>query len=200
MSVIDNVTMNRAERRRQHTRKQLTGAALEVLAEVGYQKLTIKAITDRADLGYGTFYLHFRDKDEIVWEVVHELGENWRVEMEKKLEGIPFPRREYLSWVYLFEYTDSVRLPFAEMMGSGGSATILQYYQNYVAELHEHNLRTGVYHSALDLPPDFLAQYMTGALVRLMLWWIETPNDYTPLQMADMLYQAVYRQPPPKES
>jgi AcrR family transcriptional regulator len=196
MSVIDTMPVNRAERRRQHTRDQLTGAALELLVEAGYQNLTIKAITDRADLGYGTFYLHFKDKDEIVWEVIHDLGEAWRVEMEKKLDGIAFPRREYLSWVYLFEYVYSVRVEFAAMMGS---VALLQYYQNYLAELHEYNLRTGVYSSALDVPPEFLAQYMTGALVRIMLWWIETPNNYTPLQMADLLYETVYRQPPPKE-
>ncbi len=38
---------------------------------------------------------------------------------------------------------------------------------------------------------------MTGALMRLLVWWVETPNDYTPQDMASMLFQAVYREAPP---
>jgi AcrR family transcriptional regulator len=198
MSNIDNVSINRAERRRQHTREQLKLAAAEELMHVGYRNVTIKSITERADVGYGTFYLHFKDKDEIVWAVTHEIANIWYGRVLERLEGVPFPRREYLSWVYLFEYADSVRDEFAAMFGSGGSVALLQYYQTYVADLHEYNLKTGVYSSALDVPPEFLAQYMAGALVRLLIWWVETPNNYTPAQMTDMLYETAYRQPPPK--
>src|SRR5690554_4639342 len=78
---VDMVSvLNRAERRRQHTREQLKAAALELLAERGYADLTIKAITERADLGYGTFYLYFTEKDDIVWELILDRAQ---AEMER---------------------------------------------------------------------------------------------------------------------
>ncbi|HOK94880.1 MAG TPA: TetR/AcrR family transcriptional regulator [Anaerohalosphaeraceae bacterium] len=41
-------------------------AALEVFSEYGIDAATIGDITQRADLGKGTFYRHFADKSEIV--------------------------------------------------------------------------------------------------------------------------------------
>lgn len=198
ISVMETQPINRMERRRLQTRDKLKQAALQILAEQGYAGLTIKGVTDRADLGYGTFYLHFTDKDDLVWAIVYDMAEVQRQAVDERLTSVPFPRREYLSWVFIFEYVASVREGFIAMMGSQGSAKILQRYQDYLAALHESNLRSGQYSANLDLPPDFLAQYMTGALMRLLLWWAETPNTYTPQDMAKMVYQAAYRQPPPE--
>ncbi len=200
MSVLEAFPVNRAERRRQQSREQLKTAAAELLAESGYVNLTIRAITDRADLGYGTFYLHFADKDDVVWAVMHELGEIFMGEMNRRLEGVPFPRREYLSWVYLFEYMGQYKAGFVSLFGRDGSAVLLQRYQDYIAALHEYNLRAGHFSSALDVPPEVLSQFMAGALTRLLLWWCETTNDYTPKQMADILYQIAFRQTPPEEA
>ena len=187
MSVIDNSPINRMERRKIQTHQQLLSAAAQLMLEKSYAVLTIKAITERADLGYGTFYLHFKDLDDVVWEVVYQMAEEARIETEKKISGLPFPLREYQSWVYLFEFAAQWRDGISQLFGRKGSATLLQRYQDYLAALHEDNLRAGNYSSGLDLPPAFLAQFITGALVRLLVWWAETPNDYTPQQMADMM-------------
>lgn len=200
MSVIDAAPMNRAERRRQHTRDQLKAAALELLYEKGYANLTIKAITERADLGYGTFYLYFAEKDDIVWAVMLDLAQAEEGRINKLLEGIPFPRREYLSWIELFRFAYNNREAFIAMLGSKGSNVLVGRYLNWLATIHESNLRAGTYSAALDLPPTFLAQFIAGALMRLLVWWLETANDYTPEDMADMMYQTIYRQMPPKET
>lgn len=199
MSVLQsNSPASRAERRRNLTREQLRNAAAELLLEVGYHKLTIKAITDRADLGYGTFYLYFQEKDDIVWEAIHDVVEMWRLQVEDEIGHLPHPHHEYQSWIRVFRYVEQAKQGFVDVFGRGGSAKLLQHYQDYLANMHELNLRNGVYSSGLDLPPEFLAQMTAGALVRLMLWWAETPNSYTPEDMTRMLYTGFYRQPPPE--
>src|SRR6185503_8799485 len=104
MSVVDSVSINRAERRRQHTREQLKQAAMEAIFEHGYANLTIRMITERADLGYGTFYLYFAEKDDIVWDIMLDLAQAEAARLTAKLADIPFPRREYLSWIELFNF------------------------------------------------------------------------------------------------
>ena len=198
MSVIDGSLLNRAERRKLQTHQQLLIATAQLMLEQSYSALTIKAITERADLGYGTFYLHFKGLDDAVWEVIYQMVEEARLDTEQHTSQLPFPMREYQSWVYLFSFAAQMRQGISQLFGRNGSAALLQRYQDYLAALHEDNLRTGIYSSGLDLPPAFLAQFITGALVRLLVWWAETPNDYTPHQMADMMYQTVYRQPPPR--
>jgi AcrR family transcriptional regulator len=57
--------LRRGERRKQHTRRRLLDAAAETYAVQGVEGATISAITERADVGLGTFYLHFEDKEAI---------------------------------------------------------------------------------------------------------------------------------------
>jgi AcrR family transcriptional regulator len=190
--------VTRMDRRRLHSREQLVTAATELLYEIGYHDLTIKAITERADLGYGTFYLHFRDKDDIVWEIIHAAAEQQRRLVDERIKDIAFPRREYLSWLMLFEFAAEAREGIVMLLGSQGSARLLQRYQDYLAKLYEDNLRQGKYSAGLDIPADFLGQFAAGATLRLLIWWLETPNVYSAEQMAGMIYQTVYRQPPPE--
>ncbi|MFN8535580.1 MAG: TetR/AcrR family transcriptional regulator [Dehalococcoidia bacterium] len=64
--------MPRSELRKQRTRATLLGAARTLFAERGFEATTIAAIGERAELGFGTFYLHFRDKDDVLRAVVEE--------------------------------------------------------------------------------------------------------------------------------
>ena len=57
--------LRRGERRKQHTKRRLLDSAAETYALMGVDGATISAITERADVGLGTFYLHFEDKDTI---------------------------------------------------------------------------------------------------------------------------------------
>jgi AcrR family transcriptional regulator len=199
-SVLDTHSLSRIERRKQQNRDRLRQAALEAMQEQGYNDLTIRAITERADLGYGTFYLYYTDKNDIVWEIIHILSEQWRMMVDQRLATIPTPLREYLSWVAVFRFALLSRENFIATMGTNGSAKLLQYYQNYLADLHETNIRQGFYSAHLDLPPEFLAQFISGALVRLLMWWLETDQPYSPSQMADLMYQSIFREQPPENA
>ncbi len=59
-------TRKRAERRREDTRRRLVKATYEIIAERGFDSLVIQDITQRADVGYGSFYNHFASKEAIV--------------------------------------------------------------------------------------------------------------------------------------
>jgi len=63
---IPRKPVNRTEKRVAKTQKKLLSAALEVFSEYGVDAATIDDITQRADLGKGTFYRHFSDKAEIM--------------------------------------------------------------------------------------------------------------------------------------
>ncbi|MHB8693109.1 MAG: TetR/AcrR family transcriptional regulator [Solirubrobacteraceae bacterium] len=52
------------------TRAKLISAAQTLIAEHGIDALRIADITDRADVGFGSFYTYFQTKDEIVEAIV----------------------------------------------------------------------------------------------------------------------------------
>lgn len=54
------------------TRRRILDATREALAEDGLNDLTLKAITERADVGAGSFYNLFDSKEAAILEVVRE--------------------------------------------------------------------------------------------------------------------------------
>ncbi|MFN8375405.1 MAG: helix-turn-helix domain-containing protein [Anaerolineae bacterium] len=57
--------MKREDRRVDRTRALLQQALMELIREKGYDAVTIQDITDRANVGRATFYLHYPSKDAL---------------------------------------------------------------------------------------------------------------------------------------
>jgi hypothetical protein len=58
----------KTDRRVLRTRAALRQALMELIREKGYEALTVEEITQHANLGRATFYLHYRDKDDLLLE------------------------------------------------------------------------------------------------------------------------------------
>ena len=58
------------QRQAAETRLQLLAAAGDVFEERGYQSTSVGAITDRAQTAHGTFYLYFKNKEDVFCQVM----------------------------------------------------------------------------------------------------------------------------------
>lgn len=74
------------------TRKKILEAARAIFAEKGFSKATAEEIANKAEVGYGTFYLYFTDKRQALHTILaevddklYELGQN---EFEKYRRGL----------------------------------------------------------------------------------------------------------------
>lgn len=67
---------NRIQRRADRTREKLKEAALDIFSEKSVYAVTVEEITEKADLGKGTLYQHFEDKEQIVVTLVEEAVEH----------------------------------------------------------------------------------------------------------------------------
>jgi AcrR family transcriptional regulator len=75
MNAVDKNTlwpMGRAQRRAGTTRMKLLDAALAVFTEIGFDAASIEKITEKADVGKGTFYRHFADKRSLLQALIEE--------------------------------------------------------------------------------------------------------------------------------
>jgi AcrR family transcriptional regulator len=83
--------ISKRQERAAATAEQLLAAAREVFERKGYQATTVGAITDAANCAHGTFYLHFRNKEDafakVMADVIHRLYEVGR----GPWEGDPYP-------------------------------------------------------------------------------------------------------------
>ncbi len=192
--------LTRHERRRLQTRQQLIQATLDLVLEKGYGAVSVQDITDRADLGRGTFYIHFKDKDEVLWTAFQDLFERLESEAHARLER-DAPQVEYYGLLNIFRHADKNRDLYRVLFGSQGSAMLTSRAQDFLARAFRDDIRQARPPEVdFHLPEEFEAQLLTGIFSRLLYWWLEKPSRYSAEQMATMTYEALYRKQPPATS
>ena len=63
------------DRRIRRTKRLLRQALAEIMNEKDFKDITVKEITDRADLNRGTFYFHYTDTYDLRNQIEDELVE-----------------------------------------------------------------------------------------------------------------------------
>jgi AcrR family transcriptional regulator len=69
------VPLTRKDRKFLRNQRMIVEAAEQVFCRMGYRDTGISDIADAADLGYGTIYRYFSNKQDILSEIVKEVGE-----------------------------------------------------------------------------------------------------------------------------
>ena len=80
---------SRAGRRKRETRERLLDAALKVFLERGFDGATTAEMATAADVGAGTFYLHFKDKrdvyETIARRAARQMIQRWLAKLRRGL-------------------------------------------------------------------------------------------------------------------
>ena len=83
--------LNRFDRRRERTRVDLLEAAVRVISAKGFHQTRIADIATEADVGLGTFYLHFKTKNEIFIELIGHGANELRKMLANAKAGVTDP-------------------------------------------------------------------------------------------------------------
>jgi AcrR family transcriptional regulator len=92
----------RADRRTIRNRKALLNAAEKLIAEKGFERVTIDEITETADLAKGTFYNHFDDKNQIAKELASTIRQEIEAEVGVAQTGIEDPAGRLAAGICVF--------------------------------------------------------------------------------------------------
>lgn len=163
-------TPNRFDRRREKTRVDLLAAAERVIARKGYHQTRIADIASEADVGLGTFYLHFRTKNEIFIELI-ETGANEFLEMIGAAKA-GMERAEDKLRITITTVLDAAAdhpEPFRIVFGHGPA------FLDLMVRVHEMFIE----HLRADLEPNFgeradaVANLTIGMLSQAVSWLLE---------------------------
>jgi AcrR family transcriptional regulator len=181
----------RLSRKRARTRAELLAAARRIFAAHGYHEASIAQITAQADVGVGTFYLHFRDKDEIFSTLLEEGFREMREEVLAAAADQPLERLLPIVLTTIFRQAYVHRDLFQIALSDGG--TLLQTratrarleiaggLTNILATAEERGLLAGY-----DAP--LLARFITGMVMQGIGWWFEH-DEPEPEMMARRVLQ-----------
>ncbi|HNB54384.1 MAG TPA: TetR/AcrR family transcriptional regulator [Anaerolineales bacterium] len=178
------------DRRVQRTRQLIRDAMIALIAEKGYEKITIQDILDRANIGRSTFYAHYRDKEDLLLRGVAEIayGEEMEEAVQEDLHRLEAHGMSGTIFTTpMFTHIQQNQMLHKAIVGKLGGDPIVEkgaafLYANTKAQL-ETLLEDG---QEPSVPLPVLAQFLTGGLMSLIRWWLETDRRYTPQQMDDL--------------
>lgn len=80
-------TLTRFERRKASTRARIIEAAERLMRDLGGDAVTIQDITEAADVGHGTFYLHFKSKSDVLRPLIGHLSKEVHRKVDQAARG-----------------------------------------------------------------------------------------------------------------
>lgn len=177
------------DRRVQRTRQLLNEALISLIAEQGYDSITVQNIIDRANVGRSTFYAHYQDKEDLLLKGMAEIVHSLILDIESPSNGLngaeAYPR--ILSATPLFEHTQEQHRLYKAMVGGRGVEVIIKTIQQHLSS-HIQNqieqLLPAEQSPAIDLT--VVATYLAGALLTLLTWWLDNNMPYSPTEMDEM--------------
>jgi AcrR family transcriptional regulator len=82
---------SRVERKRRATRERIIRESEHLMRTRPVEDITIGDITNAADVGHGTFYLHFKSKYEVLIPITREMAERWDKALQAATSDIEDP-------------------------------------------------------------------------------------------------------------
>lgn len=177
----------RLDRRVQRTRKMLRESLMSLILEEGYDEISIQDITDKANLGRATFYLHFKDKDELLLEVMDQLMGDI-LEQVPQLSGTQWRLEDTKAIVKLFDFAlEHYDLYRILTIGSGAITASRQLKTTFAENIKESiQAETAARGAQPIVPVEFIANHLAGSLLATIYWWLDNDLPYTAEDMANM--------------
>ncbi len=182
--------MKKADRRVKRTQETLQQALMDLIAERGYETVTVQDILDQANVGRTTFYEHYTGKDDLFMSCHEAMVRELRIGLLH-----PLTREELLSaelppdMALAYRHLEDQRAQLYPIFQGRDSPLILRQIRERSAREIEANLRSAFAESDSTIPLELLANYLAGAQVALMQWWLEKRRPHAASQLAETLHR-----------
>ena len=193
--------MNFSEDRRiTRTKAAIREALVSLIEEKGFEALTVKDIAIKANINRGTFYLHYKDKYDLLDQTLEDIArdiESILLEITN-LSVADFINGQTPSAIIIkvFEYFNANASLTQAILATKGNYAL----QNRIKKIMWHNLFEKNYapfikNENLLVPSEYLASYIASAHFGVVQEWLENGCRETPEEMAKILSNLTFRGP-----
>lgn len=184
--LISGRAMADEDRRIRRTKRALAAALIELAAERAYEAITIREITERADVGYATFFRHFESKDELMLQIFQDMADDLEATAAK--HGDNFFKNE---GVLIFKHVQDNEVLYRTVLDSPPFARKLRaFFTAHIAKHMEQQART-IPEPVLPLP--VAANHVATSLLGLVEWWLGQGLSLPVEQMAQIYDRLIIR-------
>lgn len=179
----------KADERIRRTRGRLSDALVALMQEKPVDKITVQEVLNRAGVGRSTFYLHYRDKDDLFLCVLEDGLEMWSSALngkrEKSLRVAPVAE--------FFAHVASARKLYRALGTAGRLNDFFDLAQGYFARGIEQRLKLSA--RLAKLPQGEMrarTSALAGSLLSLLRWWMDRGAKETPRAMDELFHRMVW--------
>lgn len=167
----------------------MRSALIELIPEKGFDRITIRDITERADVAYATFFRHYESKEALLEERI-ELEIRELEEVVSASEGDHL-RREGLL---VFQHVRGQAALYSSLLNEGATRAMRQRLKQVViAVIHPHIANHYEQIPEPQIPIEVTANHIAAAAWELVAWWLEAGQPLPPEHMALIYERLVVR-------
>jgi AcrR family transcriptional regulator len=179
----------KTDRRIRRTRERLGDALIALIQEKPLDAITVQEVLDRADVGRSTFYVHYRDKDDLLLSDFDEFLEAMSTLLIRSGDRSDrvAPVRE------LFAHVADARRLYTALVASDRMHDFLDLGREHFARAIDRRLAE--LPRSRNMPGETraaTAYALAGALVSLMVWWMDHGSVASAEQMDDRFHQLAW--------
>jgi AcrR family transcriptional regulator len=171
------------DKRVRRTQKLLGEALIAEALEKGYKNITIQDVTDRADVGYRTYFRHFKGLDELLLSVAQD-----RLDEFYELLNIPLPGELVEDPVAtfqsigatLFQHIEENQQAFCFLLLDPNLRFVLEPIQERACSKAE-SILAGLPQGMI--PAGVAANHIISSTIALIRWWLENETPHAPKKM-----------------
>ena len=177
------------DKRVRRTHERLGSALVELIQEKPIDDVTVQEVLDRASVGRSTFYLHFRDKNDLLLSQLEKFLEMMSTALSIRKEE----SRRVVPVAELFAHIGTQKKVYRALADSGRLNDFFDLAQGYFSRGIEQRLRESK--RLPKLPQRELAAHafaLAGSLLSLLRWWLDRGAKETPGDMDELFHRIVW--------
>jgi len=187
--VHSHQSKQKTDRRVLRTRNRLGDALIVLMQEKPFDSITVQDVLDRAGVGRSTFYVHYRDKDDLFLSDADEFLEAIATMLSRREEKSDrvAPVREF------FAHVAEAQQLYTALAEAGRIHDFLELAQGHFSRGIEQRLVELTSAKGIGLKQGAVtAQALAGALLSLLKWWIDRGKPIPPEQMDELFHKMVW--------
>ena len=170
--------MKKTDRRITRTRRLLGQALLELVQEQSFDSITIRDITERADIGYATFFRHYAGKEELLAEQME--GIIRQIEASAGERSDDYFRRE---GALFYEHARDNELLYRALLGGQVNAQVIRRLRDALVRVIRPHIEVHMRAEQPLVPLDIAINHVAASALEMLVWWLENGMPYSPDEM-----------------
>lgn len=167
----NTASASRTDRRKERTRAALLAAGRQFLAD-GRTTVSIQEITAAADVGFGSFYNHFEDKQALFEAAVEATLDTWMAMRDEMVAGYDDPAEVFAVSFRMLGRLQRRAPELTSALLNAGVGVLTR--DHGLAPRAREDIVAATQAGRFDVPDPDAALMMTGGAMLGLLQWLET--------------------------